>query len=106
MTDSADVPNAPSHLQAGAPGSEFTLRTTTRLVDVGLVAYDKKGHPVTDLKQSDFELYDNGRKLEIKYSAQASQIAAPVQAAPSGLATSPPGEEVITNRPAPQAATS
>ena len=35
VTDSADVPNAPAHLQSGAPGSEFTLRTTTRLVDVG-----------------------------------------------------------------------
>ncbi len=86
VTDSADVPNAPAHLQAGTPGSEFTLRTTTRLVDVGLVAYDKKGHPVTDLNQSDFEIYDNGRKQEIKYFGQASQIAAP--AAPAGQAAS------------------
>jgi len=103
VTDSADVPNAPAHLQSGAPGSEFTLRTTTRLVDVGLVAYDKKGHPVTDLKQSDFEIYDNGHKQEIKYFAQASQIAAPGPAAPADQATSAPAEEVITNRPAAQA---
>ncbi len=100
MTDSADVPNAPAHLQSGAPGSEFTLRTTTRLVDVGLVAYDKKGHPVTDLKQSDFEIYDNGRKQEIKYFGQASQIATPSPAASAGQATSAPTEQVITNRPA------
>jgi VWFA-related protein len=104
VTDSADVPNTPAHLQAGAPGSEFTLRTTTRLVDVGLVAYDKKGHPVTDLKQSDFEIYDNGRKLEIKYFAQASQIEPSGQASPSSQATSTPDEEVITNRPVPRAA--
>ncbi len=100
MNDSADVPDGPAHLQAGAPGSEFTLRTTTRLVDVGLVAYDKKGHPVTDLKQSDFEIYDNGRKQEIKYFVQASQTAAPTPAAPAGQAASVPAEEVITNRPA------
>jgi VWFA-related protein len=104
VTDSADVPNAPAHLQAGAPGSEFTLRTTTRLVDVGLVAYDKKGHPVTDLTQSDFEIYDNGRKQEIKYFGQASQIAVPSPAAPAVQATSAPGEEVITNRPIPATA--
>jgi VWFA-related protein len=105
VTDSADVPNTPAHLQADAQGSEFTLRTTTRLVDVGLVAYDKKGHPVTDLKQTDFEIYDNGRKADIKYFAQASQIAAPGPATSSGQATSPAVAEVITNRPAPQAAT-
>jgi VWFA-related protein len=102
VTDSADVPNAPGHLQTGAPGSEFTLRTTTRLVDVGLVAYDKKGQPVTDLKQSDFDIYDNGRKQEIKYFAQASQIAPPGMAAPAGQPAIGPAEEVITNRPTAQ----
>jgi VWFA-related protein len=102
VTESADVPNAPAHLQSGAPGSEFTLRTTTRLVDVGLVAYDKKGQPVTDLKQSDFEIYDNGRKQEIKYFGQAGQIVPLGMAAPSGQAISVPGKEVITNRPSAQ----
>jgi len=104
MTDSADVPNAPAHLQSGAPGSEFTLRTTTRLVDVGLVAYDKKGLPVTDLKQSDFDIYDNGRKQEIKYFAQASQIAPPAPATPARRPAIGPAEEVFTNRPASKSA--
>ncbi|HEY1897902.1 MAG TPA: VWA domain-containing protein [Terracidiphilus sp.] len=85
-------------------GPNSPSRTTTRLVDVGLVAYDKKGHPITDLKQSDFEIYDNGHKLEIKYFAQASQVTAPAVATPSGPAASAPVEEVITNRPAPRAA--
>jgi hypothetical protein len=102
VTESADVPNAPAHLQSGAPGSEFTLRTTTRLVDVGLVAYDKKGQPVTGLKQSDFEIYDNGSEQEIKYFGQAGQIVPPGMAAPSGQAIGVP-EEVITNRPTVQA---
>jgi VWFA-related protein len=47
--------------------AEITLRTTTRLVDVTLVAHDKKGHPVSDLKASDLEIYDNGRKEEIRF---------------------------------------
>jgi VWFA-related protein len=45
-------------------------------VDVGVVAFDKKGHPVTDLKPEDFELYDNGRKQEVRYFSQAGTEAA------------------------------
>jgi len=48
-----------------APG--YTLKVTSRLVDVGIVALDKKGHPVTDLKAEDFEVYDNGVKQEIRF---------------------------------------
>ena len=48
-----------------APG--YTLKVTSRLVDVGVVAVDKKGHPVTDLKAEDFEVYDNGVKQEIRF---------------------------------------
>ena len=55
----------------------FTLRTTTRLVDVALIAYDKKGHPVTDLKPEDLEVYDNGRKQEIRFFNQAGTEAVP-----------------------------
>jgi VWFA-related protein len=39
-------------------------------VDVGIVAYDKKGHPVKDLKAEDFEVYDNGRKQEVRFFSQ------------------------------------
>jgi VWFA-related protein len=65
------VPDAPAQAAVGGTGSEFALRTTTRLVDVTLVAYDKKGRPVTDLKASDLEIDDNGRKQEIRYFTQA-----------------------------------
>lgn len=34
----------------------FTLRVTTRLVDVDVVALDKKGHPVAGMKPEDFEI--------------------------------------------------
>jgi hypothetical protein len=43
---------------------------------VSLVTCDKKGHPVTDLKASDFELFDNGCKLEIRCFVQARNAAA------------------------------
>ncbi len=69
------VPDAPAHLPPALPATGFTLRATTRLVDVGVVAFDKKGHPVTDLKASDFEVYDNGRRQQLKYFSQAAGAA-------------------------------
>jgi VWFA-related protein len=63
-----EPPNSP-------PASEeknFTLHVTTRLVDVNVVALDKKGHPVTDLKAQDFEIDDNGRKQTMQFFSQAA----------------------------------
>ena len=65
MSAATGVPDQP----VNAPESSeegYSLKVTSRLVDVGLVAYDKKGHPVTDLKAGDLEIYDNGRKQEIR----------------------------------------
>jgi VWFA-related protein len=56
---------------AGLPDTGAPLRVTARLVDVGVVAYDKKGHPVTDLKPEDFEIFDNGRKQEVRFFSRA-----------------------------------
>lgn len=91
----ADLPDAP--LKPPSPGSEsgLTLRATARLVDVGVVAFDKKGHPVTDLKQVDLEIYDNGRKQEIRYFVQAGKDGAPaLPPVPQNAADQP----VFTNR--------
>ena len=72
-----------------AATSGFTLRTTTRLVDVAVVAFDKKGRPVTDLKPGDLEIYDNGRKQQVSFFTQAgagtetASLAAPVPSAPA-----------------------
>jgi VWFA-related protein len=47
--------------------SGVVLRTTARLVDVGVVAYDKKGHPAVDLNPDDFQIFDNGRRQQLKF---------------------------------------
>jgi len=60
-------------------GPGYTLKVTSRLVDVGIVAFDKKGHPVTDLKAQDFEVYDNGVKQEIRFFS-AFDVSAPAVA--------------------------
>lgn len=57
--------------------SEATLRVNTRLVDVNVVALDKKGHPITNLKPQDFEVYDNGVKQDIRSFMQTTAEAAP-----------------------------
>src|SRR5215831_20095728 len=43
-----------------------TLKVTTRLVVVDVVATDHKGHAVTDLKQDDFSLMEEGSSQAIK----------------------------------------
>jgi VWFA-related protein len=73
--------NANSLLAASANSgplmaSGFTIQSVARLVDVGVVVTDKKGHPIKNLKQGDFEVYDNGRKQEVKFFSQAVSEAA------------------------------
>jgi VWFA-related protein len=76
VAQATGLPEAPANSQTGSTNSSFTLRMTGRLVDVGLVAFDKKGHPVTDLKPEDFEIYDNGRKQTVRSFSQAGVEAA------------------------------
>lgn len=99
VASEATVPDAPSNIHLPAAGSGFTLRTIARLVDVGVVAFDKKGHPVTDLKPEDFELFDNGRKQEIRFLGQAGQASVSPSAAVQ-QSDSDAGGPVYTNRPA------
>ena len=57
----SDLPQTPAApLQSAPPG--FSLHVSTRLVDIGVTAFDKKGKPVTDLTRDDFVIYDNGKK--------------------------------------------
>jgi VWFA-related protein len=67
-----------SNVSASPGASTFTLRTTTRMVDLGLVAYDKHNKPITDLKQDDIEVYDNGRRQKVvSFQHGASTTATP-----------------------------
>jgi VWFA-related protein len=53
----------------------FTIQSVAKLVDVSVVVTDKKGHPIKNLKQGDFEVYDNGRKQDVKFFSQAASEA-------------------------------
>lgn len=88
MSAATSVPDAPADAPPNSP-DQYALRVTSRLVDVGLVAYDKKGRPVTDLKPGDLEIYDDGKKQEIRSFALAGSPA-PTPPAPGVPALSPP----------------
>jgi VWFA-related protein len=46
-----------------SPGG--TIRVSTELVLVNVVARDKKGNPIRDLKKEDFTLYEDGKRQDI-----------------------------------------
>ena len=93
----SDAVNASPATGASANVATFTLKTTTRMVDLGLIAYDKHNKPITDLKQDEVEVYDNGHKQHLvafqhgAVSAATPQPAQPVQTSdssqPSGTFT-------------------
>jgi len=68
------------------PASPVTLRVTTTLVEVDVVVRDKHGHAVRDLKQDDFELYDQGKAQRIQLFALPPNGALP---SPSGPVATP-----------------
>jgi VWFA-related protein len=43
-----------------------TFRTGAKLVQVSVIAQDKQGKPVADLRREDFQLFDNGAPQEIR----------------------------------------
>lgn len=91
VRDAGGLPTAPALAQAEGD-SAATLRLNARLVDVPLVALDKKGRPITNLKPEDLEIYDEGHKVEVRSFVQAgsaqSGSAAP-QTAHAPVSTSP-----------------
>jgi VWFA-related protein len=97
VAESNGLPESAPTPQPGSTSGSFTLHLTTRLVDVGVVAVDKKGHPVTDLKPEDFEIYDNGRKQTVGFfshaaGAQKERTHAPGEPVPA------PDQPVFSNR--------
>jgi VWFA-related protein len=97
MSAANTVPDAPANAtQPQEPG--YSIKVTSRLVDVGVVATDKKGHPIKDLKASDFEIYDNGQKQEIRSFAEFSSPPAAQTAATTPTPSPVPQEHAFNNR--------
>jgi len=87
VANEAGLPNIPDVAQAGSE-SAVTLRVNARLVDVPLVALDKKGRPITNLKPEELEVFDNGAKASLHSFSPAE--GAPAQATPSAASQDSP----------------
>src|SRR5438045_9440145 len=70
--------------------SESRIRVSSELVLVNVVAHDKKGNLVRDLKKGDFTLLEDGKKQEIATfdfeNVDELATAGPAEAAVSGVA--------------------
>ena len=63
--------NGPTQSQGAAqdqrPGPPGTIRVNVRLVPVDVIVTDDHDRPVADLKQKDFQIFENGRLQEIRH---------------------------------------
>ena len=75
----------------GAPVQIPTIRTTTRQVLVPVVVTDRSGHYVTDLKRTDFEVFEDGVAQEI--------VGFNLRTSPPG-AVAGPANRLLTSAPA------
>jgi len=60
---------------------DVVIRTTTRLVQVNVIV-TKKGAPVPGLKKEDFQVFDNGKRQEIRLFSEETRALLPAAAAP------------------------
>lgn len=101
----------PSPLPAATPAqqkaetvyeSATVLKAVTRLVVVDVVADNKKGEPITDLKLSDFTLLEDGKQQTIKVFNFQEPVLHPRPPAPAPTGTKLP-ENIYSNVPTYQA---
>jgi VWFA-related protein len=84
--------------------TDYRLHINARLVDVNVVALDKKGQPIIGLTRDDFEVYDNGVKQQVRSFSQADAPAAAPAATPAAVAEAAPAAQTFSNQHAAAAA--
>jgi VWFA-related protein len=76
------APQATPQATPAQESEEDVVRITSNLVQFDAVVTDKQGHPVTDLRPEDFEVYANGRKQQIaNFSFVNAEAGGPVTVA-------------------------
>lgn len=81
----SDLTRTQASLASESTPPGFALRVSTRLVDIGVTAYDKKGRPIADLTRNDISVSDNGKKQAIRsFSRACAESAEPVASATAG----------------------
>src|ERR671913_2159366 len=59
-------PPPPAEQQPATPPSQPTFRTGINFVRVDVIVSDKSGNPVADLKQTDFEVLEDGKPQSVE----------------------------------------
>jgi len=80
-----DKPAAATPSPATAAAPEPVFRASTQLVQVSVIAQDKTGKPVTDLRRDEFQIFDNAAPQEIRLFL--ADVAGPSTAAPQAAGT-------------------
>jgi VWFA-related protein len=85
---------------AYVPPSLFSVRTETRLVEVGAVVRDGRNHSIGGLTRDDFEIEEGGKKREI--TAFNAEVSTPPAAAPGKITpgVAPASAEAAPKSPA------
>jgi VWFA-related protein len=83
----------PKPPDAQKPASAPALRISVRLIQVNVIAEDRDGQPIRDLKKEDFTILEQGQPQQISLFAQQND--API-AIDSSSSPSPTGPDVIT----------
>ena len=96
VAETGTLPGMPAAMDTEDKG--ITLRVTTRLVDVDVVALDKKGRPVTGLQPEDFEIYDNGHKQSVRFFSPTRGASAAQAAEMPGQPLPAADQVVFSNR--------
>jgi VWFA-related protein len=85
--------------ETASPQQETVIRSSVRLVQVSVVVEDKKGNPVTGLKQEDFTVLDEGKSQKIAFfTAAVPPPATPASEQPSSKPVRLLPENAFTNR--------
>ena len=54
-------------LTAGLSAQQGRYRSSVELVNVGVMVFDKRGNFITDLRESDFELFEEGQRQQVTF---------------------------------------
>lgn len=82
-TQSQGSKGAHASAQQPASGTSAVLKIKTRLVVVDVVARDSKGAPVTDLKQGDFTVVEDGKEQKVRIFSFQRPETTPAQTTPA-----------------------
>ena len=87
--------SCPAGLQGQQPGLPGTIRVRVRLIPVDVIVTDQRDRPVTNLKQEDFQVFENGQEQEIRHFSIEKLAASPPEPAPPAQLRKVPTLELV-----------